>query len=54
MSASVNGEQTKIREDGILFVDSCDILVKFSNGSVGSFALIGATAKGNRYIHIGW
>lgn len=33
-------------------VDRQDILVKFSNGSVGSFALIGAAAKGNRYLHI--
>ena len=33
-------------------VDRQNILVKFDNGSIGSFELIGACAKGDRYIHI--
>lgn len=33
-------------------VDRQNIIVKFENGSVGTFDLIGAAAKGDRYIHV--
>ena len=33
-------------------VDRQNVIVKFENGSVGSFDLIGASAKGDRHIHI--
>ena len=33
-------------------VDRQNIIVKFENGSVGTFDLIGACAKGERYIHL--
>ena len=33
-------------------VDRQNIIVKFENGSIGSFELVGAAAKGDRYIHI--
>ena len=33
-------------------MDRQNVIVKFENGSVGSFDLIGAASKGDRYIHI--
>ena len=33
-------------------VDRQNIIVKFENGSIGTFDLIGAVAKGDRYIHV--
>ena len=38
--------------EGSDLVDRQNIIVYFENGSVGTFSLIGATAKGERYIHI--
>ena len=38
--------------EGQDLVDRQNIIVNFANGSVGTFALIGAAAKGERYIHI--
>jgi predicted dehydrogenase len=38
--------------EGSDLVDRQNIIVNFENGSVGTFALIGAAAKGERYIHI--
>lgn len=33
-------------------MDRQNVIVKFENGSVGTFDLIGAVARGTRYIHI--
>ena len=33
-------------------VDRQNVIIKFENGSVGSFDLIGASSKGERFIHI--
>lgn len=33
-------------------VDRQNVIIKFENGSIGTFDLIGAVAKGTRYIHI--
>jgi hypothetical protein len=38
--------------EGQDLVDRQNIIVNFENGSVGTFALIGAAAKGERYLHI--
>lgn len=38
--------------EGQDLVDRQNIIVNFANGSVGTFTLIGAAAKGERYIHI--
>ena len=38
--------------EGQDLVDRQNIIVNFENGSVGTFSLIGAAAKGDRYIHI--
>ena len=38
--------------EGQDLMDRQNVIVKFENGSVGTFSLIGATARGTRYIHI--
>ncbi len=38
--------------EGMDLVDRQSVIVNFENGSVGNFSLIGAVAKGDRYLHI--
>ncbi len=38
--------------EGSDLVDRQSVIINFANGSVGNFSLVGAVAKGDRYIHI--
>jgi hypothetical protein len=47
-----NSEYGKCVYENKDLVDRQNIIVKFNNGSVGTFDLIGSCAKGERYIHL--
>ena len=47
-----NSEYGKCVYENKDLVDRQNIIIKFNNGSVGTFDLIGSCAKGERYIHL--